>query len=462
MEERQTTFRDRLTTINESGGRQWVYAKKPGGRFYTYRQLVGYFLLILFLSGPFITIQGQPLLLMDVIHRRFIILGQVFHTQDFYLFALAMLSFIVFIVLFTVIYGRIWCGWACPQTIFMELVFRRIEYLIEGDGLKQKRAAGKPLTVGLAFRKTIKHIIFYLISFIISLYLISYLVGKEKILEIIKTGHFGGYLAFFIFSFVFYGIFAWLREQSCTLICPYGRLQGVLLDDNSLVVAYDYKRGEPRSLFRRNEDRQSTGKGDCVDCSSCVRVCPTGIDIRNGTQLECVNCTACIDACNGIMKRFHMPKGLIRFASLNGIEKGKKFGFTPRVFFYSVILLGLMVLFSSLLFLRSDIDTTIERTKGQLYQEMGDSAVGNLYNISITNKSNKDYTVQIRLLSPGGRIQQIGKPIEIGANDNADGVFFAIIPRDSITSKNMQIKLGVYANGEKMNETEAPFVGPNQ
>ncbi len=458
MEEYQNTFRDRLSTINNKGNRQWIYAKKPGGRLFLYRQIVGYSLLVLFLTGPFIKIQGEPLLFLNFVQRKFILFGQVFHPQDFHLFVLAMLIFIVFIILFTVIYGRIWCGWACPQTIFMELVFRRIEFLLEGDGPKQRRMEEKPLTLGHVARKLIKHIVFYAISFIISLYLMAYLAGKDLVLEIFKTGH----MAVFIFSFVFYGIFAWLREQSCTLICPYGRLQGTLLDDNSLVVAYDYRRGEPRSIYKKNEDRMNAGKGDCVNCYNCIQVCPTGIDIRNGTQMECINCTACIDACNKVMKRFHMPKGLIRFASLKGIEEGRKFGLTPRVLLYTFVLTALLILFSSMLFLRSDIETTIDRTRVQMFHTMEEGGISNLYNMKVVNKKNKAYEIQIKLLSHKGEINHIGGPLRVEANGVTDAIFIIIIPENQITSKNMHVKLGVYADGNKIEEVYTPFVGQNR
>ena len=324
-------FRDSIGTITEDGKRAWVFPKKPSGKFYEYRKYVSYFLLAFLLLSPFIKINGNQFLMFNVLERRFNIFGFPFWPQDFHLFVISMLIGVVFITLFTVAFGRIFCGWICPQTIFMEMVFRRIEYWIEGDRNKQRKLARQKWDAEKIRKKGLKTLIFIIISFVIANVFLAYLIGSDKLIQYISEGPLNNVstlISLLIFTAVFYFVFAWFREQVCIIACPYGRLQGVLLDTKSIVVAYDHKRGEAkngRKKFRKNEDREALGHGDCIDCLQCVHVCPTGIDIRNGTQLECVNCTACIDECDHIMESINLPKGLIRYASENEIEKKEKF-----------------------------------------------------------------------------------------------------------------------------------------
>lgn len=324
-----STFRDTIATVDRQGKRSWIYAKQPKGRWYNIRSLVSLLYFSVFFSLPFISINGRPLFMLNVVEGKFILFGAIFWPQDFFIFGLAMLAFILFIVVFTMAFGRLFCGWMCPQTIFMEMLFRRLEYWIEGDAAAQKMLRLSPWNTNKIIRKTGKHIAFYALSFLIANIFLAYIIGAgalEKIINEPLSLHAGGFIAIMVFSGVFYGVFAFMREQICTIVCPYGRLQGVLLDRNSILVAYDYVRGEPRGKFRKNESR---AHGDCIDCMQCVKVCPTGIDIRNGTQLECVNCTACIDACDFMMEQTGRPKGLIRYASENGIASKQKLRFTP-------------------------------------------------------------------------------------------------------------------------------------
>jgi len=292
----------------EDGKRAWVYPKKPSGKLYKYRKFVSYGLLIFLLAAPFIKINGNQFLLFNILERRFNVFGLPFWPQDFYLVVISMLIGIVFIALFTVSFGRVFCGWICPQTIFMEMVFRRIEYWIEGDRNKQRKLDKQEWNAEKIRKKGFKWFIFLIISFLIANVFLAYLIGSDKLIKYSSGNpldHLGTLFPLIIFTAVFYFVFAWFREQVCIIACPYGRLQSVLLDDKSIVVAYDHKRGEAengRKKFRKNEDREALGHGDCIDCLQCVNVCPTGIDIRNGTQLECVNCTACIDECDHIME----------------------------------------------------------------------------------------------------------------------------------------------------------------
>src|SRR4030066_798824 len=316
------SFRDHIATITDEGKRKWIYPKKPSGKFYNARTIVSIFLILFLMIAPFIKVNGHPLLLLDILNRNFILFPIPFGPHDFHLFALAIIALAVFIILFTVIFGRVFCGWACPQTIFMEMVFRKIEYWIEGDSKDQRKLKSAPWTGIKFFKKFTKQIIFFGIAFIISNIFLSYIIGIDELIKIITdppSEHLQGLFAITVFSGIFYFVFSNFREQACTIVCPYGRLQGVLLDRDSIVIAYDNVRGEPRRKFKKDEGWDN--RGDCIGGYQCMEVCPTGIDIRNGIQLECVNCTACIDACDDIMDKVNRPRGLIRYASQNSIEK---------------------------------------------------------------------------------------------------------------------------------------------
>ena len=300
------SFRDRLPTADARGKRLWIFPRQPRGAFYRLRTWVSWALLAILFAGPFIRIDGQPLLMMNVVARKFVLFGYVFWPQDLYIFALLLLTGLLMIVLFTAIFGRVWCGWLCPQTVLMEMVFRKIEYWIEGDAPEQRALRAAPWTLRKVWRKGLKHGIFFLLSFVVGNWLLMYVIGSDEWRHVVTDDprqHLTGLSAMVLFSLLFYGIFARFREQACTFICPYGRFQSVLLDDNSIVVAYDHRRGEPQQRFNKSQSlnaRRSGGIGDCINCRMCVDVCPTGIDIRDGTQMECVNCTACIDACRAI------------------------------------------------------------------------------------------------------------------------------------------------------------------
>ncbi|OYZ44418.1 MAG: cytochrome c oxidase accessory protein CcoG, partial [Sphingobacteriales bacterium 24-40-4] len=370
--------------------RKWMYPQIIKGKLYKYRDIVSYALLALLFSSPFIKINGEQMILLNVMERKFVFFGIIFWPQDFYLFVLALLTFMVFIVMFTAIFGRVWCGWACPQTIFMEMVFRKIENWIEGDWIHQQKLNQAPLSFEKVAKKTAKHSIFIFISFLISNIFLAYIIGSDELIKIMSEPlgqHITGFISILIFTMVFYIVFSYLRELVCTVICPYGRLQGVLLDNQSIIVAYDYERGEPRGKILKNTEQEHLG--DCIDCKVCVHVCPTGIDIRNGTQLECINCTACIDACDMVMEKINRPKRLIGFMSEDQIKTKSPFKLSRKVYAYSVVLLILFSVLSFMLISRSDIETTVLRAGGTLYQLRDNGTVSNLYNAELVNKTTK-------------------------------------------------------------------------
>lgn len=462
LDEEHQEFRNHLATVTKEGKRKWIFPKKPSGRFYNARTIVSIFLLAFLIITPFIKVNGHQFLLLDFPNRHFILFGVPFGPHDFHLFVLAMISFVVFIVLFTVIFGRIFCGWICPQTIFMEMVFRKIEYWIEGDAIQQIKLKKAPWTANKIFKKGLKHIIFFAISFFIANIFLSYIISMDKLIEIVTdppSQHLSGLFAITIFSGVFYFVFSYFREQACTLVCPYGRLQGVLLDQDSIVIAYDYKRGEPRGKLKKGED--FSNRGDCIDCHLCVDVCPTGIDIRNGIQLECVNCTACIDACDNVMDKIQRPRGLIRYASLRNIENKAKFKFTPRMMLYSVILFILLSVLTVLMINRTDFNVNILRTPGMLFQQQPDGTISNLYDLNLVNKTFDPTEIKLKLENPSnGELKIIGTDLKLEPQQIVEAKFMILLPKESITKMNTPIEIGVYDGDKLIRKIKTSFLGP--
>ena len=455
------SFRDQISTVSKEGKRKWVFPKKPSGRFYTARNIVSSILIIILFATQFIKVNGQPFMLFDIVKRNFILFGIPFGPHDFFLFVLAMIASIVFIILFTAVFGRVFCGWACPQTIFMEMVFRKIEYWIEGDFREQKKLNAAPWTGKKIFKKTLKHIIFYAISFIVANFFLSYIISMDELIKIISdppSQHLQGLIAILIFSGVFYWVFAYFREQVCTMVCPYGRLQGVLLDRDSIVIAYDNIRGEPRGRLKKDEIQEN--QGDCIACNLCVDVCPTGIDIRNGIQLECVNCTACIDACDDVMDKIKKPRGLIRFASINSIEKNTKFRFTPRAIGYTILLTVLTGILTFLLVTRTDFSVNILRTPGLLYQERPGGKVSNIYDLNIVNKTFDAAKIFLKLENIEGELSMVGKDLILEPQGIVEAKFLVILSINDIVKMNTPIEIGVYSGDKLIKKISTSLLAP--
>jgi cytochrome c oxidase accessory protein FixG len=466
--EMDQSFRDSVGTIDDKGSRNFLFPKKPKGRYTNRRQMMSYVLLAIFFSIPFIKIGGQPFLMLNVLERKFVIFGQIFWPEDFFIFVIAMITGVLFVAVFTVAFGRLFCGWVCPQTIFMEHVFRRIEYWIDGDRNQQLRLARMPWNGEKIRKRVLKNIIFFGISFIIANFFLMYIIGTGDWWEIVSDSpsqHIAGLSGMLIFSGVFFFVFAWFREQACIIVCPYGRLQGALLDRNSVVIAYDYLRGEKRGKFRKSEDREALGKGDCIDCNQCVDVCPTGIDIRNGTQLECINCTACIDACDNIMEKTNKPKGLIRYDSENNIANGTGGRiFTGRVKAYIAILVLLSSFFVYLLASRAQVEGIFLRLPGQPLVKVDENTYSNAYNFKLLNKTAEDKVYQFRVLEPseGITLKTAGESelIKVKASDLASGAVLLYLDTDQMTGYTTDISIGIF-EGENLIETlETSFTGP--
>ena len=448
-------FRDRPDNIDASGQRKWVNARQPKGKWYQRRSFVGYTLLLFLVVAPFLKIQGHPFMLLDILNRRFFIFGQMVFAEDTYILAMVMAVIVVSIVLFTVVFGRVWCGWACPQTLFLELVYRRIEFLFDGNGRKGKDKKGG--AEKSQFRFIAKQVVFIIISILVTNVFLMWFIGPEQLLKIITepiSDHLIGFSIMIALSFFYYWIYAYFREQVCTLFCPYGRMQGVLLDNNSISVIYDYKRGEPRN------PKVSEG-GDCINCRQCVSVCPTGIDIRNGSQLECIHCTACIDECNLVMKKIGKPYNLIRYDSFQGVESGKRSLLNPRSIAYSAVLVLLMMMLGFTAGRRTTIDVTLWRAQGTLYQELDPETYSNIYQVMFLNKGSESLELTPKLLDiPTGEISIGSGKVLLPPDGKQKDAMIIKLKKSSLTGRETAIRIGLYS-GDQLKETVTTnFLGP--
>ena len=460
-EHNQDSFREHLGNQTESGKRLWLYPKIIKGKLYKYRTYLSWLYLVFFFAGPFIKVNGYPLLLLNVIERQFVIFGQPFWPQDFHFLVLLLITLIVFIVLFTVVYGRVFCGWVCPQTIFLEMVFRKIENFIEGNSFKQKKLDAMPWNGEKITKKGLKFLAFYGVSFLIANTFLAYIIGWENLYKQITGPFMDGFptlLGLLTFTTVFYLVFSKLRELVCIMICPYGRLQGVMLDPNSMVVAYDDVRGEPRGKIRKNENQDH--KGDCVSCNLCVDVCPTGIDIRNGTQLECVNCTACIDACDSVMTKIKKPTGLIRIDSVNNIKNKTGFRFTPRIISYTVVMVLLISVFTYLLVSRTDVEAHVMRIPGQTYFEEPNQVVSNMYNLEMVNKSFDDKRFSLQISDENYKLVVVDTASALVANSEMKRVFMLKQNEDQIKDYKKKVTIEVLIDNKPLKTFETTFFGP--
>jgi cytochrome c oxidase accessory protein FixG len=463
LEDGHETFRDALASVHKDGRRKWVYARQPSGRYYRARTAVSVLLLAFLVAAPFVQVNGQPLVLLNVLERRFVLFGMVFWPQDFYLVVLLALTALVTLALSTAAIGRVWCGWLCPQTVFLEMVFRRIEYLIDGSAERQVRRDSRPWVAADYVRAGIKHAIFFALSFAIANLFLAYVIGAGPLWRIVTdppSQHLTGLVAITIFSLLFYGVFARFREQACVLACPYGRVMSSLIDRHTVTVTYDAPRGEPRGKVSR--DRGAAGAaGDCVDCSRCVTVCPTGIDIRNGIQLECVNCTACMDACDAVMAQLHRPPGLIGYRAHEPGRAGRPSWLTPRVLAYATVWALLVATATTLLARRRDLDVLILRQPGTLFAALEDGQVANFYTVQVLNRSARPHLLEYRAVEPAGaRITPLGPLDRVEAHGLIESRFFLQLPREHLRAGSTPVRFEVHADGALLATIDSSFLGP--
>ncbi|HYQ00683.1 MAG TPA: cytochrome c oxidase accessory protein CcoG [Polyangiaceae bacterium] len=417
-----------LPTLNADGTRNRIRPRLYPGPLQRKRRVVAWLLVVLFVALPWLEIGGKPAIFLDVVNREFSLFGHTFLATDGVLLMLLMLVIFAAVFWTTALVGRAWCGWGCPQTVYMEFLFRPIERLFEG-----KREAQLELDKrGMSARRALKNLVFLLLSFVLANVFLSYFVGTHALRAWVTeppSKHLAGFLVVAVTTGLVFFDFAYFREQMCTVICPYARLQSVLLDRSSLVIGYDVKRGEPRS-----KGKQKPGNGDCIDCQACVVACPTGIDIRQGLQLECIACAQCVDACDSIMTRIHKPLGLIRYAAQDTLESGKKATLLrPRVIVYSVLLLGLLVTLTSALLIKPGAEVTILRGIGAPFSESGAQIV-NQIRIKVRNRSSalERYHVELTDLA-GAQLIAPEDPMPIAAGEQRTTSVFVMAPKNAFT-----------------------------
>jgi cytochrome c oxidase accessory protein FixG len=461
-------FRDALASVRQDGRRRWIYARQPSGRYYRARTIVSAGLLAFLVGAPLVDVGGEPLVLLNLIDRRFVFFGFVFWPQDFYLVVLMALTGLVTLAMATATIGRVWCGWLCPQTVFLEMVFRRIEYAIDGSAeqqVRRDRAGAAPGVRGGwpdVARRLLKHGIFFALSFLIANVFLAYVIGRHALWAIVTdppARHLVGLTAITVFSLLFYGVFARFREQACTLACPYGRVMSALQDAHTITVSYDWRRGEPRGRLLGTAGAQETPRGDCVDCGQCVTVCPTGIDIRNGIQLECVNCTACLDACDSVMQRVHRPRGLIRLTSEDAIRTGRVSWLTARVKAYAVVWVVLAAAVGTLAARRPDLDVLILRQPGTLAATAGSDTAVNFYTVQLINRTREWRDLEYRVAAPAeAAVTLLGPMTRIAPHALVDSRLLVSLPVSRLSGAATPLTFEVRSAGRLVSRTESSFI----
>jgi cytochrome c oxidase accessory protein FixG len=423
-----------LPTLNEDGSRRWVRPRSFDGRFLRARRRVGWGLIALFAALPFVRVGGNPALLLDVPARQFHFFGATLRATDGALLMLLMLTIFVGIFAITAWVGRAWCGWACPQTVYMEFLFRPLERWLEGGRHEQLRLDRE----GPNARRFLRYGVFALLSIVLGNLFLSYFVGTERLATWMTRSPFEhptGFLIVAATSLLVFADFSYFREQMCTVVCPYARLQSVLLDPRSIIVGYDAARGEPRG--------KGEGRGDCVDCGACVVACPTGIDIRDGLQLECVACAQCVDACDAVMLKFERPKGLIRYDSQRALH-GVKGSLAPRarLVFYPLVLVALVTALVLFALRTTRPEITLLRGLGVPFELAGEQ-VRNQIRVKIQNRSNEQARYHLALADARAELVAADNPLVVAAGEAATTSVFVSVPRSALSHGSLTVPLQV-------------------
>ena len=461
-----------LSTMRQDGSRRWLYPTLSQGRFLTARRGVAYLLIALFFLLPVVHINGEPAMFLDIVHRRFALFGGVFYATDTALLMLLGLTLVLGVAWFTALFGRVWCGWGCPQTVYLEFVFRPIERLLEGKASQRKRRDEKEMTFDTAWRKVVKWGLYVLIAAAMAHTFVAYFVSWDKLLEWM-TGppaeHWGFFVLMALTTALIVFDFGYFREQMCTITCPYARLQSVLMDRDSLIVSYDPGRGEPRGRRDRTQREQekqglAIDLGDCIDCGACVRTCPTGIDIRDGLQLECISCTQCVDACDRIMDSLNKPPGLIRYTSENALEDEETSIVRPRMILYTVLLAvlsGLLIFGIS----RTDgYEVSLVRASGAPFATLPDGQISNRVKLRMQNRTGQARTMDVEILEPEGASVRIVGPqkIELAPSQMKRFDVWILVPRQAFEQGRSRAKLRIGDGTEDLDRVVTfPLIGPS-
>jgi cytochrome c oxidase accessory protein FixG len=444
-------------TIRPGGGRKWIHAATVKGSWQRRRNVTALVLLLCFYAVPWLTIEGRPLVRLSFLDDVFFLLGQPILIYEFYHFVLLALLLVLTLFLASALFGRIWCGWACPQTIFIEHILMRIETLVEGPAAHRIALEGKPWTGAVAVKNIVKQVLFLVVSLSFAATLVALFVGPLRLL----AGHQSSWVAVFLLTGLAWFDGAWWREQFCHIVCPYARFQSVMQDAATRTVGYDLARGEPRG---RGKNRD--GKGSCIDCGLCTRVCPSGIDIRQGaSQLECTGCTRCIDACDGIMKSIRQPTGLIRFDSVAFFEKSSGKSppiLRPRILAYAAGWIALTGIGIWLFLAREPFHVKqIATGHAKPYILAGDQ-VQNLFNLKIANQSGSEESYTLRL-TEGTAGLQIASPVTTGRAKPGQELTIPVLLVGAIADAGAKVKISVTAAGSQMTRiVERTFAGPTR
>ncbi len=453
------TSPDALTTTSTEGKRIKVFPAKPpqNGFWFVRRQWVQWGMLALYVAIPWIQINGHPFLQLDIAHRRFSVFGQLFFAHEVPNLVFVALMFLMFIALITTLFGRAWCGWSCPQTVFIERVYRKIEFWIDGDHLAQRKLNAAPMDINKFFKRSLKYGVFALVSILLGQIFLGYFVGPKEAFSYLTMSpaqHPSAFLSVMIMSAVVMFDFGWFREQFCLVACPYGRMQSVFMDQGSFFLAYDEKRK------------------DCIDCGKCVAVCPTGIDVRQGLQFECIACTACADACDSVMTKINKPKGLIGYGNLLTLQGLKTKWFRARVWVYGILFILVTSGFVYRLQTRQIHQLEVIRAVDTPYQQVkdpdGKDFVINHFKIRFYNldwnEAKVDYTVSESARAKG--IEIIRAPNDQGLQIVASGgntlsQFFLKVPKSEFVEGSAVTSItGVWDDGEVKQDAEVKLVGP--
>lgn len=456
-------FRETLYTVDKQGRRVWVYNSVVRGAFFRKRVVVISALLVFYLSMPWLTVDGKQAILLDIANRKFVFFGVTFWATDSRFLALTLGALAMTLFFVTAFVGRAWCGWACPETVFLDFLFRPIEALIEGSAAQRRRLDEGPWNREKVAKKSLKYLVFSALAWLIASTFLAYFVGREPLLRMM-AGSPADNLPTFIMTVVLMALmlfqFGWFREQFCTVLCPYARFQSVLMDANTVLVGYDARRGEPRG--RMKQGQAVPEKGDCVDCGLCVRVCPTGIDIRNGTQLECIHCAACVDACDSIMTKVARPTGLIRYDTENSFRGGERKIFGIRVRIYGALLIAYFCAFAYFLSVREVSEFQLIRSVGDSpFSILADDRVLNHFKLHISNKGDRDELYRVEVSLPDVQVITPLSPFPVKGGENGVAPVFFNFPRKLLAGGKLELEAVVSSEGGYRATQKISLLGPD-